>query len=148
MQSKSRIVGDAPDRVLSKIPGARPEDRIDAWWSLFLAVVGLVILLIIFWPDPYRRILLFVADGILITIVVTAVSFVFVLVVGLLGGLARTARNRYARGSVSLYVEIIRGIPLLVQLIFWYYALPPAVQGLGEFLGIPALAAFALSNMV
>ena len=40
-------------------------------------------------------------------------------------------------------MEIIRGIPLLVQLIFWYYALPPVVQGLGELLGIPALASFA-----
>ncbi|NTU65167.1 MAG: ABC transporter permease subunit, partial [Chloroflexi bacterium] len=143
MQSKSRIVGDAPEKVLSKVPGARPEDRIDAWWGLFLGVVVLVVVLIVFWPDPYRRILEFVADGILITIVVTVVSFVLVVIVGLLGGLARTARNRYSRGFVSLYVEIIRGIPLLVQLIFWYYALPPVIQGLGELLGIQALATFA-----
>ena len=143
MQSKSRLVGDAPEKLLAKVPGARPEDRIDAWWGLFVAVVALEIVLIIFWPDPYRRILEFVADGIVITIIVTVVSFVLVMIVGLLGGLARTARNRYWRGSISLYVEIIRGIPLLVQLIFWYYALPPIVQGLGEALNIPALAAFA-----
>jgi polar amino acid transport system permease protein len=139
MQSKSRIVGDAPDKILSKIPGARPDDRIDAWWGLFIAVVALVIALVIFWPDPYRRILEFVADGIQITIFVTVVSFVLVLIVGLLGGLARTARNRYLRGGISLYVEIIRGIPMLVQLLFWYYALPIVIQGLGEQLGVESL---------
>ncbi len=143
MDSKSRLVGNAPEKVLSKIPGARPEDRIDAWWGLFFAVVGLVLVLVIFWPDPYRRILVFVADGILITIVVTVVSFVLVVIVGLLGGLARTGHNRYVRGFISLYVEIIRGIPLLVQLIFWYYALPPVVQGLGNLLNISLLASFA-----
>ena len=132
MQSKSRLVGDAPDKVLSKVPGARPEDRIDAWWGLFLAVVAWSccssssgpILTGAFWN--------FVADGIVITIVVTVVSFVLVLIVGLLGGLARTARNRYLRGFISLYVEIIRGIPMLVQLLFWYYALPQVIQGLGD----------------
>ncbi len=148
MQSKSRLVGDAPDRVLSKIPGARPEDRIDAWWGLFIAVVVLVIVLIIFWPDPYRRILEFVADGILITIVVTVVSFVLVLIVGLLGGLGRTASNRYLRGGISLYVEIIRGIPMLVQLLFWYYALPQVIRGLGESINSVALANYTADPVV
>ncbi len=140
MPSKSRIVGDAPDKVISKIPGARPGDNIDAWWGLFIGVVALVIALIVFWPDPYRRILEFVADGILITIVVTVVSFVLVLIVGLLGGLGRTARNRYLRGGISLYVEIIRGIPMLVQLLFWYYALPQVIRGLGDALNVSALS--------
>ncbi len=148
MQSKSRIVGDAPDKVLSKIPGARPEDRIDAWWGLFVAVVVLVIVLVIFWPDPYRRILEFVVDGILITIVVTVVSFVLVMIVGLLGGLGRTARNRYLRGGISLYVEIIRGIPMLVQLLFWYYALPQVIRGFGESIGSVALANYTADPVV
>lgn len=143
MDSKSRLVGNAHERVLSKIPGTRPEERIDVWWGLFFAVVVLVLVLIIFVPDPFRRILEFVGDGILITVITTVVSFVLVLGVGLLGGLARTARNRYLRGFISLYVEIIRGIPLLVQLIFWYYALPSVVQGLGDLLKIQALATFA-----
>jgi polar amino acid transport system permease protein len=142
MQSKSRLVGDAPEKVLSKVPGARPGDSIDAWWGLFLAVVILVIVLVIFWPDPYRRILEFVADGIQITIFVTVVSFVLVLVVGLLGGLGRTARNRYLRGGISLYVEIIRGIPMLVQLLFWYYALPVVIRGIGDSIGSASLSNF------
>ena len=148
MQSKSRLVGDTPEKVLAKVPGARPEDRIDAWWGLFIAVVILEIALVVFWPDPFRRILEFVADGIIITIVVTVVSFVLVMIVGLLGGLARTARNRYLRGGISLYVEIIRGIPMLVQLLFWYYALPQVIRGLGDSLGIPSLSNYTADPVV
>ncbi len=140
MNSKSRLVGNAPEKILSKIPGMRPQDRVDVWWGLFAAVAVLVIVLIIVWPDPYRRIVEFVSDGILVTVIVTVVSFVLVLIVGLLGGLGRTARNRYLRGGISLYVEIIRGIPMLVQLLFWYYALPQVIRGIGDSLGAAALS--------
>ena len=148
MNSKSRLVGNAPDKVLSKIPGMRPADRIDVWWGLFVVVAVLAIVLILFWPDPYRRILEFVSDGILVTAVVTAVSFVLVLIVGLLGGLGRTARNRYLRGGISLYVEIIRGIPMLVQLLFWYYALPQVIRGIGESVGSAGLANYTADPVV
>ncbi len=148
MNSKSRLVGNAPDRVLSKIPGMRPADRIDVWWGLFVAIAVLAIVLILFWPDPYRRILEFVSDGILVTAVVTVVSFVLVLIVGLLGGLGRTARNRYLRGGISLYVELIRGIPMLVQLLFWYYALPQVIRGIGESVGSAGLANYTADPVV
>jgi len=140
MQPKSRIVGDVPDKILSSIPGAKPSERIDAWWGLVAAVVALVAFLVVLVPDPYRRIVEFVADGILVTFLVTVVSFVLVLIVGLLGGLGRISRSRVLRGFTSLYVEVIRGIPLLVQLLFWYYALPQVIQAIGEKLGSEALA--------
>ncbi len=148
MNSKSRLVGNAPDKVLSKIPGMRPADRIDVWWGLFVAIAVLAIVLILFWPDPDRRILEFVSDGILVTAVVTVVSFVLVLIVGLLGGLGRTARNRYLRGGISLYVELIRGIPMLVQLLFWYYALPQVIRGIGESVGSAGLANYTADPVV
>jgi polar amino acid transport system permease protein len=65
-----------------------------------------------------------------------------VLIVGMLGGLGRLARNRVIFGVTTLYVEVIRGIPLLVQLLFWYYALPPIVQNLGRASGIGPLIEF------
>lgn len=148
MQPKSRIVGDVPDKLLSSIPGAKPSERIDAWWGLVAAVVALVAFLVVLVPDPYRRIVEFVADGILVTFLVTVVSFVLVLIVGLLGGLGRISRSRVLRGFTSLYVEVIRGIPLLVQLLFWYYALPQVIQAIGEKIGSEALMNYQADPIV
>ncbi len=125
-----------------KIPGAEPRARLDPWWWLVAGVVALVLLLILGTPDPYQRIVRFVSDGITVTISITFVSFFITLVVGLLGGLGRISKNRYVNGATSLYVEVIRGIPLMVQLMWWYFAFPEVIQGVGHSLGIEALATY------
>jgi len=95
--------------------------------------------LVIFKPDPYRDIWDFVKDGILVTLVVTVASFILTLFVGLIGGLGRLSKNLVINGIASLYVELVRGIPLLVQLIWWYFAFPVVLQSIGSRLGITAL---------
>jgi len=116
--------------------------KLDPWWWLLVAVAGLIIFLIIWRSDPYWDILVFVKDGLLVTIVLTVCSFVLILVVGLLGGLGRIAKNRLVYMAASLYVEIVRGIPLLVQLIWWYFAAPVVIQAIGGALNIAALAEY------
>lgn len=113
--------------------------RVDAWWGLFIVVVVLILVLVIFKPDPYRQILIFVWDGVLVTLWVTVAAFVMTLVVGLFGGLGRLSKNPLIFGISSLYVELVRGIPLLVQLIWWYFAFPVVLQSLGQSLGLQAL---------
>lgn len=108
--------------------------RWDRWWALFAAVVALVVLMAVSWPDPYARIIRFMADGIVVTVGVTAVSYVLILIVGLVAGLGRIAKTRAIRGLASIYVEVVRGIPLLVQLLFIYYASPIVIQSFGRWL--------------
>ncbi|MCL1834179.1 MAG: amino acid ABC transporter permease, partial [Leptospirales bacterium] len=74
-------------------------------------------------PKPYLDILLFMPDGILKTFQVTITSIFFALIIGLLVGLGRISRNRLIDRICTVYVEIIRGIPLLVQIFYIYYAL-------------------------
>lgn len=105
---------------------------IDQWWLLVAIVVLLIILLVTTKPDPYNRILKFVGDGIWVTLYTTMISFVLVLVLGLFGGLGRTSHNKIIRGIASVYVEVVRGVPLLVQLIIWYFAFPAMVKDLGR----------------
>jgi len=145
MEAKQSAPPAPPESELIRIPGAEPSARIDAWWGLFVGVVGLTIALVVFKPDPYARVVQFVRDGIVITLTLTLVSFVLVLFVGLFGGLGRLSKNRFLRSVTTLYVEIVRGIPLLVQLLYWYYAFPSIVRGLGESLGIPAMADYRAS---
>ena len=130
--------GRKPDAVetLKQTPGLNIGSKIDAGWGMVAVVVLLVGFLITAQPDPYRRIVVFVGDGIFITIFVTVVAFVFTLAAGLLGGLGRISKNRFIYGAASLYVEFIRGIPLLVQLLWWYFAFPVVMQALGRILNL------------
>lgn len=127
------------EEVLKQTPGLGLGIKIDAGWGMVLIVVLMVGLLIIAKPDPYRRILIFVRDGIGVTILVTVVSFIFTLFVGLLGGLGRISKNRILYGISTVYVEFIRGIPLLVQLLWWYFAFPVVVQTIGRVLNLELL---------
>jgi len=127
---------------LAHIPSAEWIMRIDLWWGLVALVVILLVVLVTVSADPFRNILLFVSDGILITVLITVTSFIFVLIAGLLGGLGRLSRNWFIYGIATLYVEIVRGIPLLVQLLAWYFAFPAVVQGIGRWLNIPFMAEY------
>ncbi len=127
---------------LTHIDGAALGYRLDPWWWLVVAVAGLIMLLIVVRADPYLNILLFVRDGLLVTVILTLSSFVLIMGVGIVGGLGRISGNRVIRFVASLYVEIVRGIPLLVQLMWWYFAAPVVIQAIGNALDITALAQY------
>lgn len=124
---------------IGEIPGSVGAfSRIDPWWGLVFSVVAIVVLMITLKPDPFMRILLFVRDGIGVTIITTVSSFVLMLMVGLIVALGRLSRNWLISGIATIYVEVIRGIPLLVQLLFWYFASPTIIRNLGETFNIPS----------
>lgn len=69
----------------------------------------------------YRWLLL---EGTLVTIAMTASIIVLGLLAGLLGGLGQLSRFAALRWISWAYIEIFRCTPLLVQLLWFYYALP------------------------
>ena len=117
-----------------------PDDRglVSAWWIALIGAVALLVLLPVIKPDPYLNILRFVPDGILITFQVTVLSILLAIVIGLFTGLGRISTNRVINLIASLYVEVVRGIPLLVQLFYIYYAL-------GRFVRVPDLVAAVIA---
>lgn len=125
---------------INRIPGAEFSSRLDPWWWLVVAVAIIIVLLLVFRADPYLDILLFVRDGLYITVILTVVSIVFIIILGIIGGLGRVSNNPIIYLVSTLYVEIVRGIPLLVQLIWWYFAAPVVIKAIGELLHISALA--------
>ncbi|MBN1856816.1 MAG: amino acid ABC transporter permease [Dehalococcoidia bacterium] len=133
---------------LSRVPGAALGYKLDPWWWLVVAVAGIIVALILWRADPFEDILVFVFDGVIITIILTLCSFVFIMFVGLLGGLGRISSNRFVHFISSLYVEIVRGIPLLVQLIWWYFAAPVVIQYIGVLLRINALAEYRANALL
>ena len=133
---------------LKIIPGNELPSQLDAWWWLVAAIAILITALAIMKPDPYWAIIKFVKDGILMTILLTIVSFAFTLIVGIIGGMGRIARNPVLKFISTIYVEIFRGIPLLVQLIWWYFAAPVVIRSLGEWMNFPPMANYEANAFV
>ncbi|MBN1247809.1 MAG: ABC transporter permease subunit [Anaerolineae bacterium] len=101
----------------------RERSLVVAWWIALGIAVAFILGATLLQPDPYREIIVFIGDGLVITFQMTIVSMTFALILGLFAGLGRTARSAVINTLASLYVEMIRGIPLLVQLFWIYYAL-------------------------
>ncbi len=119
-----------------------PFTRYDPWWWLLFLVIGLLLLMIFTSPHPYMDQLKSITGGIWVTVYVTFISFFLVLIFGLIAALGRLSRLSFVRGIATVYVETIRGIPLLVQLIFWYFAFPSVVRDLGDSWHIAALSSY------
>lgn len=108
------------------------------WWALILIIAGLLVLYFISTSPTWQDTFIFISAGIQLTVTLTVASFAIALIVGLLAGLARQSGSGIAYTLATLYVEVIRGIPILVQLIYVAFVLVPAgvttLNGLGTFL--------------
>jgi polar amino acid transport system permease protein len=120
------IVYDQPGKGLLVRAGEFP------WW--LVALVGILIYFgyLTFFDPSYAGAKRAVVAGIPVTIRATLIAFGFALVLGLMAGLARVSKNVLFRNLASLYVEFIRGVPILV-LIFTValVIIPPVSDALG-----------------
>jgi polar amino acid transport system permease protein len=122
--------------------------KVESGWVLLVSVIVLIVILVATNPELYGNMLDFVKDGIGVTLYVTIISFVLVIFVGLIGGLGRISKNIVLRGIATVYVEVIRGIPLMVQLLYWYFAMPSIIQSLGRAIGNETLANYQTNAIV
>jgi len=109
------------------------------FWLLGVILLGILILWNIASRNDYRIIFRATATGLLTTLWVSVVSFCFSILVGLFLGLCRVSPSRVVREAATFWVEIVRGVPMLV--ILYYIA----------FIGAPGLAEavnFLLSPLV
>jgi polar amino acid transport system permease protein len=88
------------------------------WWFLgIIAVIAFPVFKII--TDPkWEEGFLFIKDGLVLTITVTIGGFVIAMVLGLVVALARMSKNGVIRNLAMFYIELIRGIPVLVTIFF------------------------------
>jgi polar amino acid transport system permease protein len=81
--------------------------------------------------------------GLWTTLWLSAISSVIALFLGLLTGISRVSKNITLRGLAIIYVEFIRGTPLLVQIFIAYFFLGTVFNLSRNVCGIGALALFA-----
>ncbi|MFV9506392.1 MAG: amino acid ABC transporter permease [Oscillochloridaceae bacterium umkhey_bin13] len=104
------------------------------WWLLIILaiIVGMGVRIAV---DPlYRNIFTTILQGLGTTLYVTAVSFVFALILGLILGLGRVSKNVVLRNLATTYIEFIRGVPMLVLIFTISFAVVPM---LARTFGLP-----------
>lgn len=78
--------------------------------------------------------------GLVNTLVIAALVIVAATALGLVVGLARRSRNPLAASCATIFVDVMRNTPLVVQLLFWYalvtVGLPSARQALNPLPGV------------
>jgi len=86
----------------------------------------------------------YIIGGVTTTIYVAVVSIAFAIAFAVVGALGRLSTNSILYSLSTLYVSMVRGTPLLVQILFIYLALPQVLPFINdvpkEVLGIFALA--------
>lgn len=82
-------------------------------------------------------------EGSEVTLEIFLLTFVMVLPLGLLVALGRTAKCRPLQWLLELYIWVMRGTPLMLQLLFVYFALPLAGIKLPDM--VAALLSFTLN---
>ena len=66
-----------------------------------------------------------------LTIGLSVVSAILAVIFGFLGAMGRLSRLAALRWIATIYVEVVRGTPILVQLLFWYYGIGQLLSNLG-----------------
>src|SRR5664279_1613275 len=74
----------------------------------------------------------------LTTLAITLVAMALAMLLGFGGALAALSRYRALRWLVQGYLGFFRGVPVLVQIVFWYNALPVLTN---NAINLPALVA-------
>ena len=86
--------------------------------------------------DPYWYAFLV---GVVNTIRVSFFGIVLATILGTFTGIARLSSNWLLSKLAGAYIEIIRNIPLLIQLVFWYFAVILQLPGVKESVVLPGL---------
>jgi len=84
------------------------------------------------------KILAYLLPVVPVTIELTLLSFGLAIIMGLFVGIARISHNPFIEKSSKAYVDILRGVPLLVQIFFIYF-------GLGKILNLSSFLAGVLA---
>jgi ABC-type amino acid transport system permease subunit len=113
------------------------------WWGLFLALLGVFLVYSFASDDTYRESFAFLIAGIQLTIFVTLMAFILSMIIGLLTAFALMSRGTnifsvIARNLATLYVQLVRGVPVIVLIFYVALVIVPAgvelLASLGEWM--------------
>lgn len=100
------------------------------WWLIVAILIALFIVLQIVTNQRMSVIFGAIAAGIGVTIRVTLIAYAMAVLIGLIVGFARVSSNKIVLNIASFYVEVVRGVPILVLLMYIAFVAVPIIAGL------------------
>ncbi|MGJ8585283.1 MAG: amino acid ABC transporter permease [Marinosulfonomonas sp.] len=100
------------------------------YWLLVAGAIAAYLMYRVVSDDLYAQVLGTLSKGIKVTIFVTLVGFVLASVTGLLLAVASMSRYIIFRQLARFYIEIVRGIPMIVLLLYVAFVLAPGLVSL------------------
>lgn len=137
---QTRVETPAPQIQSHLLPASDRLSRFPYW-----LLVALLFAVLAFWTisrsENYQVIFAAVRKGVWTTIYVSIVAYGLAVLLGLIWTLMRVSPIRILQEISSFFVEIIRGIPMLVLLLYISFVGAPALVDLVNWLGKPLIAA-------
>lgn len=108
------------------------------WWILGVLLFGAILVYNFATNEIYANALSVIILGVRLTITITISAYVIAVVLGLTTALGQLSENVVARNFALLYVQVVRGIPILVQIFVVALVLVPLgvdiLNAIGDFL--------------
>ena len=117
-------------------PPRAPRREFPVWLAVIVAI-GVVLGVMIASSDVYAGAFRLVGRGIGVTLFVTAVGFALASLIGLGLAIMLTARSAVPRQIARTYVEIVRGVPILVLLFYVAFVGAPALVAVLNLVASP-----------
>ena len=111
------------------------------WWLVVLVLLGIAIAVAIIVSDLYTQVFFTVVRGVYVTVFVTLVAFALAVILGLCIALLGLSDNIVLRQIARFYIEVIRGIPMLVLLFYVAFVGAPAIVALYNTVTVPLVDA-------
>lgn len=109
------------------IPLTPQQDKDFPYWLLLTAGLGLYLAYRVATDDLYTQVITIISKGVWVTIFVTLIAFFLASALGLLLAVGSLSRFIVFRQSARFYIEIIRGVPILVLLFYIAFVGAPAL---------------------
>jgi polar amino acid transport system permease protein len=106
------------------------------WWAIILLITGLILIYLIFANPNYHDTFVYLQTGVLTTLRITLIAFPIATVIGLFVGLARLSKNVVLNTIATIYVEVVRGIPLVVLILMIAFGIVPVFIDLTNRIGV------------
>lgn len=105
------------------------------WWGLIIALLAVLLIYNFLTDATYQEIINYLIVGIRLTVITTLVSFGLATVIGLITAFSLMSNNVITKNLATLYVQIIRGIPVIVLIFYTALVIVPAGIDLLNALG-------------
>ncbi len=103
------------------------------WWLAGMGTLAILVIALITTQPDFNQAFNIIKAGLLVTILTTIIAFTIAALIGLITGLGRISNNVVYFNIATFYVELVRGIPMLVLIFFIaLVAIPAGVHGLND----------------